>query len=132
MKEVFWTRIIIGLIVIAILAAMYYRSSSGFVKEPGQTPTEVVPTQLPAVAPTPPVPVTEPSPVQPQPIPDVPITASTDGPPESLSMSPFVVYGSDLGEAEAMNEELKLVKFNQPPVEDIDMERRQTYSEWSQ
>lgn len=125
--------VIFGLILLAILILLYYRSSSGFVKEPGQTPTEVVPTQLPVVAPTPPTPVTEPSPVQPQPIPDVPITASTDGFPESLSMSSFVVNGSDITEdVDTKTDEPKLVKLKGPDTEDIDMERRQTYSEWSQ
>ena len=123
--------VIIGLIVLAILVVLYFRSSSGFVKEPEQTTTEVVPTQLPPVAPTPPTPVTEPSPVQPQPIPDTPVTASTDGFPESLSMSSFVVNGSELGEADTKTDEPKLVKLKGPETEDIDMERRQLYTEWS-
>ena len=123
--------VIIGLIVLAILVVLYFRSSSGFVKEPGQTPTEVVPTQLPAVAPTPPTPVTEPSPVQPQPIPATDMTASTDGFPESLSMSSFAVNASDLSEVDTVTEEIKLVKLKGPETEDIDMERRQLYTEWS-
>lgn len=123
--------VIIGLIVLAILVLLYFRSSSGFVKEPGQTPTDVVPTQLPPVASTPPIPVTEPSPVQPQPIPATDATASVDGFPESLSMSSFSVNGSDLGEVETMTEEIKLVKLKGPETEDIDMERRQLYTEWN-
>ena len=123
--------LIIGLIVLAILVVLYFRSSSGFVKEPAQTPTDVVPTQLPPVAPTPPTPVTEPSPVLPQPIPATDATASTDGFPESLSMSSFVVNGSDLSEVDAVSEEIKLVKLKGPDTEDIDMERRQLYTEWN-
>jgi hypothetical protein len=123
--------VIIGLIVLAILVLLYFRSSSGFVNEPSQAPTEVVPTQLPPVAPTPPTPVTEPSPVQPQPIPATDATASADGFPESLSMSSFSVNGSELGEVETMTEEIKLVKLKGPDTEDIDMERRQLYTEWS-
>jgi len=143
--------VIFGLIVLAILVLLYFRSSSGFVKEPGQAPTEVVPTQLPPVAPTPSVAVTEPSPVQPQPIPDTDVTASTDGFPESLSISPFFI-GSDLSEIEtpavpsfSANADFsevdataptpaadapKLVKLESPDV-DIEMESRQLYSEWS-
>ena len=148
MKGVFF-----GLILLVILILLYYRSSSGFVKEPAQTPTEVVPTQLPAVAPTPPTPVTEPSPVQPQPIPDVPPTATeSDDFPESLSISPFAI-GSDLSEIESPSvpsfsanadfsevdataptpaaDAPKLVKLEGPDV-DMEMERNQKYSEWSQ
>ena len=126
MKGVF-----LGLIILIVLIVLYFRSCSGFTKEPGQAPTEVVPTQLPPVAPTPPTPVTEPSPVQPQPIPDVQPTTSMDGFPESLSMSSFVVNGSDLSEVDTMTEEIKLVKLKGPETEDIDMERRQLYTEWN-
>jgi hypothetical protein len=48
-----------------------------------------------------------------------------------MSMSSFVVSGSDLGEADNVSEEIKLVKLKGPETEDIDMERRQLYTEWS-
>jgi hypothetical protein len=46
-------------------------------------------------------------------------------------MSSFSVNGSELGEVETMTEEIKLVKLKGPDTEDIDMERRQLYTEWS-
>ena len=125
-----WVGPVVGLIVAIVLIILYFRSSSGFANEPGQTPTDVIPTQLPQVPPTPPISVPEPSPVLPQPIPDVQATATESDFPESLSMSSFVV-SSDLSEMDVpMSEMPKLVKMQGP--EDIEMDRRQTYSEWSQ
>jgi hypothetical protein len=147
MKGVF-----LGLIILVVLIVLYFRSCSGFTKEPAQTTTEVAPTQLPPVAPAPPTPVTEPSPVLPQPIPDVQPTATeSDDFPESLSISPFFI-GSDLSEIESPSvpsfsanadfsevdpaapipaaDSPKLVKLEGPEV-DMEMERRQLYSEWS-
>jgi hypothetical protein len=66
-----------------------------------------------------------------RPIPDKQATAKEDGFPESLSMSPFTVTASELSDLEVPSELPTLKKMEGPLDEDIEMERRQTYSEWN-
>jgi len=121
-----WAGIALGLVIIIALIVLYMSRSSGF--EP--TPVDVVPTQLPVVPATPPVPVMEPSPVIDHQYTSnaIPVT-DMDSFPESMSFTSLKVT-SEIGSDEMPAQAPTLVKFS-GPSEDIEMETGTKYSEWS-
>jgi hypothetical protein len=133
-----WVGISIGLIIAIILVVLYmYRTTSGFAQQekPGTTTTEVVPTQIPGVVSYDP----EPSPVISVPvvdqsIPSVPPNSTDFEYPASLTMSPFNFAEYD---GPSSNVDVPVLPvLPGPPVieegEDIEIVRKEKYSEWTQ
>jgi hypothetical protein len=121
-----WVGIAVGLFIVIVLIIMYMSRSSEF----ETAPTDVIPTQLPVVPATPPVPVMEPSPVIDHQYTSNAIpTTELDTFPESMSFTSLKVT-SDIGADEMPVQTPTLVKFS-GPAEDIEMETNTKYSEWS-
>ena len=120
-----WVGIALGLIVVIVLIIMYMSKSSNM----DVTPTDVVPTQLPKVVPTPPVPVIEPSPVIDHPVISN-VLSTNDFYPEALSFTTLKMTGELGAENDEPQSEKPQIKLPTAP-EDQEMEGRSNYSTWS-
>ena len=121
-----WAGIAVGIFIVIVLIMLYMSRSSEF----ETAPTDVIPTQLPAVQQAPPMVIMEPSPVIDHQYTSNAIpTTDLDTFPESMSFTSLKV-SSDIGADEMPAQSPTLVKFS-GPAEDIEMTHSSMYSEWS-